>query len=82
VAHPTAVTSGVIGPLCSVLYEAEVNFGSRVHYIGADGETYCLLIKVLPTIRAWGGELGHFDQAHLEINSNILSLNLHGSILN
>jgi hypothetical protein len=33
-------------------------------------------------IRAWGGGLGPFDQAHLKINSNILSLDLHESILN
>jgi hypothetical protein len=40
------------------------------------------LIKGLSSIRAWGGGLGPFDQAHLEINSNILPLDLHGSILN
>jgi hypothetical protein len=48
----------------------EVNFGSCAHYIG--GGAHCPLIKGLPPIRAWGGGLGHFDQAHLEINSNTL----------
>jgi hypothetical protein len=60
----------------------EANFGSRAHYIGAGSGAHCPLIKGLLPIRTWGGGLGHFDQAHLEINSNILPLDLHGSILN
>jgi hypothetical protein len=47
-----------------------VNFGSCAHYIGTGGGARCPLIKRLPPIRAWGGGLGHFDQPHLEINSN------------
>jgi hypothetical protein len=61
---------------------ADANFDSRVHYLGGGGGAHCPLIKGVPPIRAWGGGVGHFDQAHLEINSNILHLNFHGSILN
>jgi hypothetical protein len=57
------------------VYAAETNFGSRAHYIDAGGKTHCPLMKGLPPIKTWGGELGHFDQAHLDINSNTIHKN-------
>jgi hypothetical protein len=43
---------------------------------------HCPLIDEMPTIRTWGGGLDPFDQAHLEINFNIVLIDLHGFILN
>jgi hypothetical protein len=57
-------------PYVGVLYTTDTNFNSRAPYIDAGGATHCPLINGLRSIRAWEGRLDHFDQVHLEINSN------------
>jgi hypothetical protein len=59
-----------IGPSCLGL----PFFGSELwfmcHFYRHCGRARCLLIKEMALIRAWGGGLGPFDHAHLEINPN------------
>jgi hypothetical protein len=59
-----------------------VNVGSRAHYIGAGGGTYCPLIERIALDQ--GGELNLVPcgPSPLEITSNILPFDLQGSILN
>jgi hypothetical protein len=76
---------GVIGDrtlyVC-VLYTTVINFGSHVHYIGADDGVHCPVIEGAAPNQGMGGRLGTLWPSPLDINSNIPPINLHGSILN
>jgi hypothetical protein len=59
-----------------------MNVGSRAHYIGASGGVYCPLIEGIAPDQGGEVDLIPCGPSPLEINSNILPLDLHESILN
>jgi hypothetical protein len=59
-----------------------VNVGSRAHYIDAGGGACCPLIEGIAPDQGGELDLVPCGPSPLEINSNILPLDLHGSILN
>jgi hypothetical protein len=59
-----------------------VNLGSRAHYIGADDVAHCPWIEGITLDQGREVDLVPCGPSQLEINSNILPLDLHGSILN
>jgi hypothetical protein len=59
-----------------------VNVDSRAHYIGAGGGAHCPLIEWIAPDQGGEFDLVPCGPSPLNINSNILPLDLHGSILN
>jgi hypothetical protein len=59
-----------------------MNVGSHAHYIDAGGGARCPLIKGIAPNQDGELDLVPCGPSLLEINSNILSLDFHGSILN
>jgi hypothetical protein len=59
-----------------------MNLGSRVYYIGAVGGVHCSLIEGIAPDQGGDVDLVPYGSSLLVINSNILFLDLHGSILN
>jgi hypothetical protein len=59
-----------------------VNIGSRAHYIDAGGGAHCPLIEGIASDQSGELDLVPCGLSSLEINSNILPLDLYGSILN
>jgi hypothetical protein len=70
-------------PLNSVLFFwLGVNVGSRAHYIGTGGGAHCPLIEGIAPDQDREVDLVPCGSSLLEINSNILPIDLHVSILN
>jgi hypothetical protein len=59
-----------------------MNFGSRVLSYSRYGVTHCPLIEGVAPYQGGELDLTPYGPSPLEINSNILPLDLHGSILN
>jgi hypothetical protein len=60
----------------------EVNLGSCVHYIGVSGGAHYPLLEGIAPDQGREVDLVPCGPSPLEINSNILPLDLYGSILN
>jgi hypothetical protein len=70
-------------PLSSVVFFWQaVSVGSHAHYIDTGSGTHCPLIEGIAPNQGGEVDLIPCGPISLEINSNILPLDLHGSILN